>query len=73
MSIRFAGKEFESFDAMAREFPRYGFHGAREAIRRGATTPHEVEVFVYDRSKPRPKPTPKAVASQTIKHRKKAA
>ena len=73
MTIHFAGKDFETFDAMAREFPRYAFHGAREAIKRGATTPHQVEVFVYQRSKPRPKPSPKAAATQPTTRRRKMA
>lgn len=50
MTLQFMGEAFEAVEQLRKVYPAFCGNDAIRAIRAGATTPHEVEVYVYQHS-----------------------
>lgn len=50
MTLQFMGETFEAVEQLRKAYPAFCGNDAIRAIRAGATTPHEVEVYVYQHS-----------------------
>jgi hypothetical protein len=50
MSLNFMGETFEAVEQLRKVYPAFCGNDAIRAIRAGAATPHEVEVYVYQHS-----------------------
>lgn len=50
MSLNFMGETFEAVEQLRKVYPAFCGNDAIRAIRAGAMTPHEVEVYVYQHS-----------------------
>lgn len=50
MTLQFMGETFEAVEQLRKVYPAFCGNDAVRAIRAGAMTPHEVEVYVYQHS-----------------------
>ena len=50
MTMHFMGETFEGVEQLRRFYPAYCGNDAIRAIRAGAKTPHDVEMYVYTHS-----------------------